>query len=258
MLGLQKLSARSSHVLTCSLVVAFFAVTQLVGLNSWAVARTQRFLHPLTEFHMVATRSFVEIPFAFRQRSKTARRIQDLEFRLSESYAQLSELATLQHENEQLRQLLGEKNTPIARIITAPIVSFAQPAIAAGSGEGVVPGQIVLVASTLVGRVSVVKQQQSTITLLSQTDSQPLLAQTESGVQGLVVGDGRRIIVTEVPLDSKLENGERLTTVGQPGVPGGIFIGRVEAVESSPASATKTIVVEQLVSIYDAVVVEVR
>lgn len=258
MRGLPKIGARVGRIFTVLTLLVVVVVGELIGSNSWLVTRMQQLVLPVVQLHLTLTRSVVAAPHSIQQQSTAARRIQDLEFRLSESYALLSELEMLKRENEQLRELAGAVSKNTSRIIAAPVVSFAQPAVAAGSEQGVVSGQMVLVAATLVGRISQVQDQQATVVLLSQSDSQPLLAQTESGIQGLVVGDGRRVMLEEIPLDSKVENGTRLTTVGQPGVPGGIFIGRVAAVTSNPATATQTIAIEQLVTFFDTAVVEIR
>jgi cell shape-determining protein MreC len=99
---------------------------------------------------------------------------------------------------------------------------------------------------------------QSEIGLLSQESGPTILAKTESGVQGLIRGDGKRVLLTEIPVDVTLNVGERIVTQGQEGVAPNMFIGRISAVRNDPASAVQTALIEQLVSFYEASIVEVR
>lgn len=190
--------------------------------------------------------------------SQAARRIQDLEFRYSEALAQLSELDRLKEENEALRALI--ENSPRSegsRLVTAPILSYGTPYVGVGSQEGAQVGAVVLAAQTLVGMLDQVSEHQSQVRLLTHAQAQPLLAVTESGVEGVVRGTGSRVVLTEIPKDAQLQVGERVVTTGQKGIDGDIFIGRISSVTNEPAAPTQTAVVEQLVTFYETKVVEI-
>jgi cell shape-determining protein MreC len=190
--------------------------------------------------------------------AQAARRIQDLEFRYSEALAQLSELQRLKEENEALRILV--ENSPRSegsRLVTAPILSYGTPYVGVGSQEGAQPGAVVLAASTLVGMLDQVSEHQSQVRLLTHAQAQPLLAVTESGVEGVVKGTGSRVVLTEIAKDATLTVGERVVTAGQKGIDGDIFIGRVSSITNEPSASTQTAVIEQLITFYETKVVEI-
>ncbi len=194
-----------------------------------------------------------------RTSHRAARRIQDLELKYAVSQAQLSDLAALQAENQALRALLESSTRASGSgVVAAPIVSLTDPAIAAGSEAGVKPGYLVTASGTLLGIVQATGPYQSEISLLSQRDGVLIVARTETGVEGLIKGDGRRVLLTEVPLDQPLEVGQKLVTVGQIGVTPQLFIGQIQSIKADPTAATQVAVVDQLVSFYQTVIVEVQ
>jgi cell shape-determining protein MreC len=191
-----------------------------------------------------------------------ARRIQELEQRYAEMAAKVGTLEGVSKENEELRKMVGVRaggGSPIA--IGAPIISLASPAIALPAtteAGNVTPGAPVLVSDTLMGVIQEVGERQSKVDLLIAPTGPKVLARTESGVEGIVVGDGQRPLLTEVPLDEPVLQGERVVTVGQDRIPGSLFIGRVIKVEVNPNATTQVIYLDQAVSFFDASVVEVR
>lgn len=203
---------------------------------------------------------FLAKPFYdFRHMRKASQKVQDLEYRYAEASAQLSEIDTLRSENKALRELLENSDRKLGRIIiAAPVLSFAQPVISVGSEQKVKEGMIVLVANTMIGIVDKVDEQQSQITLLLQRSLQPILAETESNIQGLIKGDGRKVLLTELPIDADIEVNERIVTSGQKGIDKDIFIGRVKRIEFKPSDSSKTAVIEQYVSFYETAIVEVK
>lgn len=190
--------------------------------------------------------------------SHAARRIQDLEFRYSEALAQLGELQRLKEENEALRSLVENSPRPeVSRLVAAPILSYGTPYVGVGSQEGAQEGAVVLAAHTLVGFLDEVSEHQSQVRLLTHAQTQPVLARTESGVEGVIKGTGSRVTLTEVAKDTTLTVGERVVTAGQKGIDGDIFIGRISSIDNPPAAPTQTAVIEQLVTLYETRVVEV-
>ncbi len=95
--------------------------------------------------------------------------------------------------------------------------------------------------------------------LLSKLNDTYILAETETGVKGIVKGNGREILLTEVKNDQSLEVGQLVFTSSQLGIEKGLLIGRIARVmDENQALAIKTAVVEQLVNFYEASLVEVK
>lgn len=203
---------------------------------------------------------FLSQPYRdFQVSHKAVRRVQDLEFKYAAASAELGELESLRAENKELRNILENSDRKLEKTILAtPVVSLAQPAISVGKNAGVSVGNVVLSSQTLLGTVRSVSENQSEVGLLSQKDSQPILAKTESGVQGLVRGDGRQVLFTEVPQNEVLHENERIVTLGQKGIPRDIFIGRIRSIEVEPQSSAQKAVLEQFVTFYEVLTVEVR
>lgn len=201
----------------------------------------------------------LETPFFTVKRSvNSARKVQMLEARYSEALAQLASLDGLRQENEELRQLLENSDRQDREVvIAAPIVSNLGPTVGAGLEDGVEVGDLVFVSKTLVGRISKVETHFSNVSLLNQKDSIPQVVQTDEGFRGVVKGDGKRIILTEILPDEEPAQESKILTVGQIGVEPGIFVGQVGKLLSSPSDPVKTYALIQYVDFYQARVVEI-
>jgi rod shape-determining protein MreC len=241
------------------IILTLIMIADFVGATRPVRALGERALSPLQYLSNTVISTMTQ-PFQSLHSLQTAqRRIQDLELRYAETSAQLGELDRLKAENQALREMLGASDIKLAqRSITRPIVSYGRSLVAGGKEDGIREGQMVLIKQTLVGLVGSVSEAQAEVRLLSQEGTQPVLAHTESGVQGLVVGDGKRVILTEIPLDAEVKVGERVMTDGQEGIARDVLLGRVASVKAEPADSTQTIVIEQLVSFYEAQVIEIR
>jgi len=200
-----------------------------------------------------------EKPFFIMKRSiNSARKVQMLENRYSEVLAQLSDLDELEKENQYLKNLL-ENSDRQARdiIITSPVVSHVGPSIGVGKKDGVEVGDLIFVAQTLVGQVSEVNDNYSRLHLVFQKDFVPLVAETSDGIKGLIKGDGKRVIFTEVISEDKPVLESRINTVGQVGVEQGLFIGQIGKEISQPSDSVKTYGVSQYIDFYQANLVEI-
>ncbi|PIR59206.1 MAG: hypothetical protein COU69_01315 [Candidatus Pacebacteria bacterium CG10_big_fil_rev_8_21_14_0_10_56_10] len=196
------------------------------------------------------------------QLNSAAHRVQQLESKLAELESQEAELTGLRAENHQLRALVEGRTSgrdggrPTQRV-TSPIVSLSQPGIGIGSNQGVQPGNMVLVSGVLVGVVTTVEPESAQLNVLSHGSAQPVVAVTEGGAEGIVVGDGRRVLLTEVLPNASVEIGQRVTTLGQPGIPRDVLIGTITADISRPEDPVATLVVDQSVGFATARLVEV-
>jgi cell shape-determining protein MreC len=193
----------------------------------------------------------------FRKSFGAARRVQELELEYSRSLAKISELEYLEQENQELRRLFQAQEKTTRTVIAAPIVSHGQPSISAGQDEGVLVGQPVLVAEVLVGLVKSTTNHQSIINLLFQNSTQPILVKTESGVEGLIVGNGKNILLTEISKEAEVAIGERVITVGQEQIQPQLVVGRVQQLIDQPSAPIKQAVIYQEASFYEASIVEV-
>ncbi len=191
---------------------------------------------------------------------KLTSRLEDLQYRYSETAAALVQVKTLEQENQELRKLLENSDRSYRQvIITAPVISFAQSFIAIGKQSGVKPGSAVLYKNTLLGLVDQVEDKQSSVLLLSKLNDFYILAETETGTKGIIKGNGREILLTEVKNDQQLEIGQLVFTSSQLDIEKGLLIGRIaRVVDGNQALAVKTAVVEQLVNFYEASLVEVK
>jgi cell shape-determining protein MreC len=187
-------------------------------------------------------------------------KLEDLEYRYREASVQLTELEALREENQALRALLGTTDRALGKkLVTRPISSFAKPVLAVGSDSGLQPGSLVLGEGNLLGVVDNVNQQQARVLLLKNMLDQGVVAKTESGVKGIVKGDGKNILLTEVASEETLKLRERVVTVGQTGIGPDIFIGRIVSLkELNPAKSTQQAILQQDVNFYELSLVEVQ
>lgn len=200
-----------------------------------------------------ATQPLTLIPVSF----KAARRVQQLEYDYSQALAEIAALKELEAENQLLRDMLQAAERPTAAVIAAPISAHGQPSLAVGSSHGVELGQSVVAAQTLVGVIAQVQPHQAQVKLLTELRNEPILAKTDSGIKGLIKGDGRQLLLTELPPEAEVKPGEKVVTLGQSQVRSGIFIGQVQQLLDQPSTPVKTAVIEQQVSFYEVGVVEV-
>lgn len=239
--------------------LALLVVIDLTGLSQVITGAINWSLLPVKQFWVGGINQVYVVWQNAAKLPKSAVRIQELEQRLAEASASLAELETLRRENDELDFLLTNTDRPSARtVIVAPIIAFAQPAIAAGSQAGIKVGAIVLSRNTLLGQVTKVGSYESQVTLLLEANSQPVLAQTDAGVKGLIVGDGRKVLFTQVPKESVINVGDRIITLGQPQIEQNLPIGRIVKVINEPAASVQSAIVEQYASFFAAPVVEVR
>lgn len=216
-------------------------------------------IRPMLQFNIRLGQNLIQPAQRLKKMYKAAYRIQDLEREVAQSQAKLSQMQLLKEENQTLKQILENADRDLEAVaVAAPLLSWSKPAVAAGQESGIEVNDSVLVENTMVGRIGQVKMSHSYVDLLKEEATQAVLAETESGVQGLVRGDGRRVLLTEIPNQAEVRVGERVTTLGQEGLEPGIYIGKIASIQSGHSDAVKVAVVEQFVSFYEAVIVEIK
>jgi len=185
-------------------------------------------------------------------------KIQKLSAETSLLHAKVAQLEYAQEENEALKSILENSDRTLDEMrIATPILSLSYPAIGVGKQDGVLVNQSVVLSGTVIGTVSEVYATQSRVSLFSSQLMNPLLVRTESGAEGVVIGDGRNVVMRHIPREIKVVEGERVFTIGQEGIRKNMFVGKISRVTALPSSPTQEAVIDQYVSFYDALLVEV-
>lgn len=158
-------------------------------------------------------------------------------FRLREDYDKLkSELAGLeavQKDNLILRQQLGSSETRGFQLIAAQTLGFV-PAIgtkelllSVGSSGGAKIGQAVVNGKVVLGRISSVQSDRSTLRLLTDPQSRVVVS-TLTGARGILVGQFQSSSkLTKVLQDEKLNVGDVVFTSGEDDWPVRLVIGEI-------------------------------
>lgn len=263
---MQTISAygRQSHqgvrlVLVYGLTILAVFLIELVG---WAepVERTLgRMLTPLSEQAAYSVRVVLSPLGAMAHSYRSEVELSELRVQHGAALAKLTELERVEAENVALRQLIQNRHIDLTeRIVASAITSYVQPTISAGSEDGVRPGQLVGSNGVLLGRVRQVSERQSSVELLTSPNAEEqLLVVLESGSQGVIKGNGRFAVVTHVSRTAEIQLGERVITLGQPGVPAGVLVGVVGQLVHASTEPFTTVRLEQPQSFYSVSIVEV-
>jgi len=195
-----------------------------------------------------------------RQFWQLRQKLEDLEYRYRESSVQLSELEALREENQALKKLLENTDRGLEKnLIVRPISSFAKPVLAIGNDSGVQLGSVVLGEGSLLGIIEEFSHQQARVLLLKDMFDQGVVAKTESGVRGLVRGDGKNVLLVEVASEATLNLRERVLTAGQEGIAADIYIGRIASLKDlDSAKSTQEAILQQDVNFHELSLVEVQ
>lgn len=241
-------------------IIFLCGLFEFVGWFDWFRNLSQKISAPVLAYNVrlieKAARPYEAVVFNFTK----SKYLKQVEANYAQALSQLNELDVLRAENAELRKLLGTSDRKIDEkiIVGAPIVSLAYPAVGIGSVDGVQVNDMVLIDKVLVGTVDTVTEYQLKVALLTTKRKNRILARTESGVEGVIDGDGRNVLLTHIPRSTQLQEGERVVTVGQEGIEKNVLIGTVQKATTNPSDSTNTYVVSQLVSFYNAVLVEVK
>lgn len=248
------------EIIVFAVIFVVFAVGNFLGLTDLFRNLTQRAIQPLLNVEVSLLSQFRN-PYESAVLVYTkSEYVAQLESQYAQALTQLAELQQLRSENKELRRMLNttERSGSQKVIVGVPIVSLASPAVGVGMVDGVELGQMVLVDGILVGTITDVSQHQSKVLLLTQVGEKRVIAQTESGVEGILMGDGKNVLLTQVPRSAEIQEGELVLTSGQEGIQRGVAVGVVRSISSDPADASQTLQISQLISFYEAVLVEIR
>lgn len=245
------------HNLGALAITGGLLIAEYVGVGSVMRRVTEQALSPFLSVGYTLVMG-VEYPFRMLYTAVGSnQKIRELESNYADAVSQLYQLEGVAAENRELRALLEDTDRSANQVLIArPVFSQARSAIDVGAAENIRIGQVVLVRNTAVGLVSEVSERFSLVTLLADVREQSLVVSTRSGHRGLIKGDNKHILLTELPSDADVQIGEPVVTLGQPGVPRDIFVGTIVRDITRDESPTKTFVIEQNVSFAEARVVE--
>lgn len=175
-----------------------------------------------------------------------------LEREVEQLRAQLAQSQTAAHDAAQLRALVGlSRQSGFAagdKLVTArvigrsPTVWYSTVTINAGSGDGVRPGDPVIAAGGLAGKVSQVSGGESQVTLITDESSAVSAEVVPNGANGIVrpeVGNPNDLLLDFIQKGARITPGQSVITSGFTSsrldslFPRGIPIGRVTKVEPS-------------------------
>jgi rod shape-determining protein MreC len=176
---------------------------------------------------------------------------------LAAAEQRIAELAEAAHENATLRQLLDirealEMATLPVRVISRDPSNFSWEAgVDAGTGDGVQVGMPVVASAdgvgALAGTVVAVTDDTARVRFIVDTRSTVIALDQASRALGELRGQpGGQLVMGNIPVTEAVEVGDTIISAGltfgesSSGYPGGLLIGRVQAVEPDANALTQT------------------
>ncbi len=185
-------------------------------------------------------------------------RSHDLEQRVlqltQERDAAIAANATLQNyqrDNDQLRAMLKfQDSRPQTQAVVAhniggdPSGLSETVTIDKGTKDGIAVGMAVTSPSgILVGQVSAARLDRATVLLITDIDSHVAIATQRTQTPGVLEGrwqKGGRMLMTHIPRDNDVKNGDLVLTTGVGGIlPKGLIVGQVNGVRQSDVQMEK-------------------
>jgi cell shape-determining protein MreC len=249
---------RRRLVLVVTITIFIVLLTYLNLINT-VVSKFELIAVPVSKFNTTIVVRLVK-PFRTLASSyRLANRLKQIERQYSSCQSKVTELELLKDENLLMKKIINGSDYDLSEIkVTRPIISLASPAIAGGYDLNLSEGEMITASGMLLGVIGQVEQHYSEVILLSSKQMVPILAKTKSDIKGLVVGDGKRVLFTEIPIETLIQDGEEIYTVGQPGIRQNVYIGKLMSLDNDPSASTKKFLVEQGSSFYELNMVEVN
>ncbi len=191
--------------------------------------------------------------------------IADLQSKNIQLQVQIAQAEFTKQENLRLLQEL-EKTTklPNTDVFKVSVISHlvhvdAISVLDKGTDDLVKPGGLVFIQGVLFGKIKEVDQFFSRAIFFNQ-GSWSTVAQTQSGVKGVIVGKKNQVLFTQVAAGEHIEAGDQLFTVGSyvDSVPPGLFLGQIGQVQEHIGAPVQTAVVSQLVDIQATKLVTIK
>ena len=158
--------------------------------------------------------------------------------------ARMTRLRTAAADNAQLRTLLGMAEGRGLDVQLAPILDIdldptrRRLVLDAGTRDGVRLGQAVIDAGGLIGQIIAATPSHSTVLLLTDPDHAVPVMVARNGVRLIVYGRGDHLELSDVPLNTEVEEGDLLVTSGLGGrFPAGFPVGSVTSLRADDSRA---------------------
>ena len=196
---------------------------------------------------------------SLRESGTSGDRIRALEQQNARLKQQVSSSDLVQSRSAELTKLLGVAGAGQYTIKAAQVVAIGAAqgfswtvTIDIGTNEGIARDMTVINGDGLVGRVTTVSPETSTVLLASDPDFGVGTRMESSGEIGFATGQGNGPMRVELLNgQARVRTGDRLVTFGsqndRPFVPG-VPVGTVVRVENTPGQLTRTVLVQPFVS----------
>lgn len=176
-----------------------------------------------------------------------------------------SEVYKLKKENEELRKILGKKESlRDSETIHAAVIGRnpdrwnEKIIINKGTSDKIGKNMAVITAEGLIGKIKTANDFTSTVQLLSAMDPKnriSVVTQGKSEVYGFVEGydeEKKLLKIKKIPYEAKVEKGQNVVTSGLGGVfPAGLLVGKVVEVEPDQYGLNQIALVKPGANFYD-------
>jgi len=225
----------------------------LIGLAILVVALAQfSFFDPVRDALRTAVSGPGRVIVGVTQRFKSAFgvlfTVQDLAKENTQLKEQLlikdAEIAKLQFAEGENQQLKKDLEFRLGRsefaVVAASVINYSPTniyqtiTINRGQSDGLAVGQAVVSGGFLVGKITSVSEKTAEVWLLNNRNLITPVMLTESQTVGLLKGSIRGLVVENIPLDTKVDQGTAVVTSALEGLyPAGIAVGVVEEIISA-------------------------
>lgn len=177
-----------------------------------------------------------------------SKRIASLEDRLSQLAATQGSLESLENENHELKESIGQFVQPkdTQSMIATLIPTSMGLRINKGSRDGIIQGLVVTSPSGgLIGHIDKVGAYTSQIKALADAGAVVSVRIVGRSTGGIAVGDGFRVQMSEVLQTEILEVGDIVISTGTDGIyPEGIVLGQITELLGDPSDITKAGIID--------------
>lgn len=181
--------------------------------------------------------------------SRLAEENAGLHQQLNEREATIAKLRQVENENVTLRQDLRFAQThPELRLVPAAVIGYSPISvdqsltINVGTKNGLKEGQAVVSQGFLIGKIKHITDSTAEVWLLANRNLVTPVRLTGSQTTGILSGGIQGMVISDIPVDTKIETGELVVTSNLEGLyPAGIAIGSVQEIISRQEEIFQTV-----------------